>query len=344
MAWADLPEALQSVGLLRRSLERGRLGHAYLFSGESPDLLERVARELATTVNCTSPPSRSPAGLAVEACGSCSSCRRIRQGLHPDVHWLRAESKSRVIRVDQVRDLIHSIQLKPTESPLKVGILVAADRLHVNAANAFLKTLEEPPSRSLLILLTTEPDQLLETILSRCLRLVFPGNDAPDSPQKDWIYSLASSLRTEASNKSLLPRYTLLDRLLQHLTVVRAASETAVAERSPGSKHKDVEPSLREQWEEEAKAATEAEYRLRRRRSLQLLQWWLRDVWLCTTGQSKDLLALPDLAYETEVVAGRLSPHRALANIQLLEETQQLLESNVQEALVLEVAMLRLEL
>lgn len=145
MAWTDFPDARQSVGLLRRSLERGRLGHAYLFSGDTPEVLERIARELAATVNCTAPLEISATGLPLAACHRCSSCRRINEQIHPDIHWLRAESKMRVVRIEQVRELIHAIQLKPTEASYKVGIIVGADRLNPNAANAFLKTLEERP-------------------------------------------------------------------------------------------------------------------------------------------------------------------------------------------------------
>lgn len=342
MAWADFTDAPPSIALLQRSLERGRLGHAYLFSGDSPELLERVAGELAATVNCTRPPASAPSGIPTAACGTCSSCRRIREGLHPDVHWLRPESKSRILRVEQVRDLIGAVQLKPTEARFKVGVLVAADRLHANAANAFLKTLEEPPAGSLLILLSTEPDRLLETILSRCLRLTFPGEARPDPSHLDWLRRLAADLTLPS--KSLLQRYCILGRLLQHLAELRASAEEDVEARSPARHFRDADPALLEQWEEEAKASTEAEYRQRRGRALQFLQRWLRDIWITTLGHPPALLALPDFATESRSVASRLNPRQALANLQLLEETQTLLHSNVQEALALEVAMLKLEL
>lgn len=341
MAWTDFPDARQSIGLLRRSLERGRLGHAYLFSGDTPEVLERIARELAATVNCTAPTEVSETGLPLAACQHCSSCRRIAEQIHPDVHWLRAESKLRVVRIEQVRELIQSIQLKPTEAAYKVGIIVGADRLNPNAANAFLKTLEEPPSRSLLILLSTEPERLLETILSRCLRLVFPGVHTPPEDQTQWIRSFAADTRTPPA--SFLARYQLLDRLLRHLEAQKKAAESTVEARSPARQYKDIDPSLRDQWEEEAKAAVEAEYRLRRGQTLQLLQWWLRDVWLLTLGQPTSLLALPELAEDSEALARRLTDTRAAANLRLLEETQALLHTNVQEALALEVALLRLD-
>ncbi len=342
MAWADFPDVRQSVPLLRRSLERGRLGHAYLFSGESAPLLERVARELAMTVNCTTPSERSPTGSPVAACGTCSSCRRIREGLHPDVYWLRAESKSRIVRVEQVRDLLHAVQLKPTEAAFKVGVIVGADRLNPQAANAFLKTLEEPPRCSLLILLSTEPERLLETIVSRCLRLVFPSELSPTPAQLGWLRSLSAGMQTPP--KSLLHRYLLLDGLLQHLAAARAQAEETVATRTTTQESKDTDPKLREQWEEEAVAATEAEYRQQRGLTLQLLQNWLRDVWVATLHLPDPVFTLPELVTETQAIAARLDPDRAMANLQLLEETQSLLHTNVQEALALEVAMLRLDL
>lgn len=352
MAWSDFPNAGPSVDLLRRSLERGRLGHAYLLTGEDIGLLERLARELTQTVNCQGEgpslfggSSLPPQAAPTEACGKCSSCRRIREGLHPDVHWLRAESKSRIIRADQIRSLINAVQLKPTEARFKVGILVDADRLHLSAANAFLKTLEEPPPSSLLLLLTTEPGRLLETILSRCLRLHFAGESATTSAGKEamlpWLRSFAAVL--EQPPKSLLARYRLLDDLLQQLGQLREAAETDAEARSPAQRFTEADASLRDQWEEEAKAAAEASYRQRRSQTLRLLQWWFRDIWLVALGQAADRLAFPELQVQTAAVARRLDPDRAQANLQLLEETQTLLHTNVQEALALEVALLRLQ-
>lgn len=340
MSWDDYPDARHSVALLRRSLERGRVGHAYLFSGEDPELLEAVARELAATLNCTHAPGFSPAGLPVAACGRCSSCRRIHSGLHPDIHWLRAESKMRVIRVEQVRDLMHAVQLKPAEARRKVAILAGADCLNAQAANAFLKTLEEPPAGSLLILLSTEPGRLLETLLSRCLRLAFPSPSARCRQEAEWIQEFARHLQQPP--RSLLARYRLLAILLRRLADLRRAAEETVASRSPARQHEEVEAGLAEQWENEAKAAAEGEYRRRRGEAMQALQAWWRDVWMITLGQTPDLLELPDLEPATRAVAARLDPGRAEANLQLLEEAQSHLHTNVQEALALEVALLRL--
>lgn len=294
------------------------------------------------TVNCTGPEPTPGDRAPAEACGTCSSCRRVRSGLHPDVYWLRAESKLRILRVDQVRELIQAVQLKPTEARVKVGILDGADRLTPQAANAFLKTLEEPPARSLLILLSTEPDRLLETILSRCLRLTFPGQPAADESQLAWLHRLATALIQPS--RSLLARYRILDDLLRRLTEIREASEKAVETRSPLAGSKDIDPAQREQWETEAKAAVEAEYRRRRGELLQLAEGWFRDVWLCTLDQPADRLLHPPLEPATRSLASRLNPAQALDNLRCLEETQATLHTTVQEALALEVALLRLRL
>lgn len=343
VAWADFPDVRQSVDLLRRSLERGRLGHAYLFTGENPELLEGVARELSAAVNCTAAQETSvPGQLPTQACGSCPSCRRIREGLHPDVHWLRAESKMRIIRIEQVRELLNAVQLKANEARYKVAILFGADRLSSEAANAFLKTLEEPPPRSLFILVSTEPDRVLATILSRCLRLSFPAVDPPGEADLAWLKQFA--LELERPSRSLLGRYRLLGILLRRLAEVRERVETDIEARSPGRQYQDADSSLAEQWENEAKAAVEAEFRRQRGRTVRLLQEWLRDVWLMTQNQPAHLLAIPALERSTGIVAARLDPDRAVANLGLLESTQSLLHTNVQEALALEVALLRLSL
>jgi len=220
MAFKNLPMQTQGVELLQRSLARGRLGHAYLFTGDQLDELELLARTLAKTLNCHNP-IKVP-GVATDCCDECLSCRKIENETHADIHWTRPESKSRLITIDQTRELMREIQLKPTEAEHKVAVIVTADRLNTQAANAFLKTLEEPPQNSVLILLSTEPSRILETILSRCLRLNFSGEGARplDAAKSEWLGHFGSLAAGE--QKSLLGRYCLLDVLLQKLGEIRS--------------------------------------------------------------------------------------------------------------------------
>src|ERR1700742_4813534 len=100
MSFAEFPEQKQAVELLQRSLERGRLGHTYLFTGHQLTELEALARTLAKTLNCQQPIRRASDGPAVDCCDKCAVCRKIDGETHADVHWVRPESKSRVIIVD----------------------------------------------------------------------------------------------------------------------------------------------------------------------------------------------------------------------------------------------------
>lgn len=341
MAFKDYPQGRHGVELLQRSLERGRLAHGYLFGGTELDDLEALARQLAKTLNCQQPVQRAANGTALDCCDACPACRKIEDGNHPDVHWVRPESKSRLIGVEQMRDLMHQINLKPTEAVWKVAVVVAADRLNTGSANAFLKTLEEPPARSIIILTTTEPDRILETIESRCLRLNFGGDGTKrfGPAQMDWLERFAQLAARE--QKSLLARYHLLGSLLQELNVMRETVKETVSARSPLEKYADADKALREKWEDELNAAVEAEYRRQRNDWLGVLQWWLRDVWLLTLGAEKELLSFPQVLASQEVAA-RLTSTQSMDNLHVVERTQRLLHTNVQEALALEVGLLEL--
>jgi DNA polymerase III subunit delta' len=341
--FSDFPEQTRIVQVLQRSLERDRLAHAYLFSGRALEELEAMARTLAKTVNCLSPPRRAANGLPLDACERCDSCLRIDQYNHPDVSWIRPESKSRVVTIDVIRELMQTVNLKPTMAALKVGVIVAADRLNVQAANAFLKTLEEPPPRSLLILLTTEPQRMLETILSRCLRLSFADSGLKfDASNTAWLSSFTSM--AAASAGGLLARYRLLGLIMKKLAQQRQDIEKALNARSPLERYDDLESNMREKLEDELSAAIEAEYRRQRTDLIGVLHWWLRDVWLESLAAGRGMLSFPDLAAAAQAVARRISPAQARSNLEEMDRLQRQLHTNVQEALALEVGLLKLRM
>ncbi|MCH2602032.1 MAG: hypothetical protein MKZ76_03540, partial [Pedosphaera sp.] len=165
MPLADFHAQQDVVTLLQRSLERGRLGHAYLFTGHDLAELESVGLALAQTLNCAQPPQSAPDGTPMDSCGTCVSCQKIMSASHPDVMVVKPESKLRQIKIGQIvrrpssppRVLHDLVNNKPVEGGYKVALLVAADRLNEDAANSLLKTLEEPPARTVFVLLSTEP-------------------------------------------------------------------------------------------------------------------------------------------------------------------------------------------
>jgi len=335
--------ARNAAELLRRSLVRGRLGHAYLFSGDDIDVLEAAAIDLALLLACESPSERAENGAALAACRQCSHCRRIANRTHPDVNWVYPESKIRQITVDQTREIIRILNLRPSEAPRKLAVFSGADRLNPGAANAFLKTLEEPPAGSVILMLSTEPDRVLETILSRCLRLSFGAGTLrmPDTVRA-WVTGFAREVAV--AKPGLLPRYRLLGNLLEGLATTRASVEETLAAESPLERYPDASADQKEHWERELTAGIEAEYRRRRGEFLAGLQAWLRDVWLCASGQGGGALFLPEVAEISASVAARGHAEAARSNLDAWEQTQRLLHTNVQEALALEVGLLRLHL
>lgn len=344
MSFSSFPAQRPVVELLQKSLTRGRLAHAYLFSGSDLGEMQELARTLAKVLNCANPPARAPNGQSLECCDACSNCRRVDSGNHPDVQWVRPESKLRVVTIKQVRDLIQTIELKPTEADHKVAIIAGADRMNIQAANAFLKTLEEPPPRSILILLTCAIEQVLETILSRCLRLHFAGEPGArlDAASQTWIESFSTA--ASEPQKSLISRYKLLSLITGNLGQIREATEKQLEASSPLARYPDAEKDTRDRWEAELNAAIEAEYRRKRGELLLLLQWWLRDVWIAALQVADSDLAMPQLRAATSTVAKRISPREASENLQHLERLQRQLGTNVQESLALEVGLLKLRL
>lgn len=242
-----------------------------------------------------------------------------------------------------MRELMQTVNLKPTVADYKVAIIVAADRLNVQAANAFLKTLEEPPAKSVIILLTTEPQRILETILSRCLRLAFAGEASVVKSQNAAWLAQFSELAAK-SQRGLLSRYRLLGLIVQKLADQKVEIEKALTAASPLEHYEELETRMREKLEDELAAAIEAEYRRQRTELIGSLQWWFRDVWLQTLGQGQESLCLPELVAASQAVARRISTQDATENLQVIERLLRQFNSNVQEALALEVGLLKLKI
>src|SRR5947207_10201823 len=141
---------------------RGRLGQAYLFVGPDGVGKRLFARELAKALLCDRPPA------PLTACDHCPSCTQVEAGTHPDVFSVRTPEDKHDLPIDLMREFCARMALKPTRGGRKVGIVEDADDFNESSANSFLKTLEEPPPGSLLILLATSIDRQLPTILSRC--------------------------------------------------------------------------------------------------------------------------------------------------------------------------------
>jgi DNA polymerase-3 subunit delta' len=169
--WPPSLAGTPAVAVLERAISRKRLAHSLLLHGDELDTLVAVARAIADRLLNSGGPASRPGlpGPAGEGSGD---------GGHPDCFILRPEGKMRQISADATRDLIAKLQVTPAVAPFKVAILLEADRMNPIAANIFLKTLEEPPAHTVILMVTTRPYSLLPTIRSRCLHFKFAPSGA----------------------------------------------------------------------------------------------------------------------------------------------------------------------
>ncbi|MFN0205260.1 MAG: DNA polymerase III subunit delta' [Planctomycetota bacterium] len=162
------------------SLTSKRLAHAYLFVGPEAIGKWTFARALSKRIACGNPKLN-------DACGVCGKCIRVESNNHPDILWIDPLAEGlRGLNVELARErIIAAFRLTPSESPIRVVIVNDADRMEPGAQNALLKTLEEPPVRSLLILIAKDTTQILDTVLSRCFLLRF--SSVADSDFGQWL-------------------------------------------------------------------------------------------------------------------------------------------------------------
>ncbi|MGZ4199970.1 MAG: DNA polymerase III subunit [Thermoleophilia bacterium] len=163
--FADIPGQARAKAYVAGALERGA-GHAYLLAGPEGLGKRRFARELGAALVA-----------ACGGCGHCDECERLARGVHPDLTVIEREGE--FIRIGQIAELIADLALKPFSATHRVWVIVEPERMNVEAANTFLKSLEEPPAQVHFILVSDEPERLLPTIVSRCQVVEFqPVADA----------------------------------------------------------------------------------------------------------------------------------------------------------------------
>jgi len=156
----------QPIEILQNSIKTKNLAHAYLFFGQGIVGKRTTALEFAKTINCLNPNNQ-------DNCGECLSCQKIEKQIHPDVFFIEpiktsATAREGYIRIDDIRELQKKIAYLPFEGKHKIVIVDQAEQINLQAANAFLKSLEEPPKSTIFILMASNIYRLLPTILSRC--------------------------------------------------------------------------------------------------------------------------------------------------------------------------------
>jgi len=232
MALIDVIGQEKAVNILLRTLQRDRIPSSYLFTGESGIGKKFTAVNLAKALNCLKHVTSNElqvtsktqiqnselnssfvtrhSSLIFDCCDECSSCKKIDAGVHPDFVFIEPESGQ--IRIEEIRAIDDTLSLKPFEGRWKIVIVDEAHMMNSYAANAFLKTLEEPPNESLIILISSNPDRLPDTIRSRCSRLNFTplNNEACEKvirkvrSQQSEVKSQKTTAKKPGTDDSLL--------------------------------------------------------------------------------------------------------------------------------------------
>lgn len=289
-------------------MAENRLAHALLIHGQNISIVERFAVQLSARL------------LGVQARGDELEEKLFR---HPDVFTLRPSKKSRIISVDDTREAIRNIQMSPQAGERKVAIVFEVDRFNTSAANAFLKTLEEPPLNTTIMLLTTRPHSLLATIRSRCqlFRLPTAAHSFDDPRVEAWLASymkwLDDLLTGGPGGKQSIPHfivgaYGLVERFSS--VIADLGKETWKAQ----SKH------LPEDMKDDERIALES------RISISIRQEFLAAMEIAT-----EALARKKLFDDTTV------PQKLIETVDALENATNLLRLNMKTEAVLESFLLR---
>lgn len=330
--------AEKAFQLIESAHQRGRLAHAFLITGAPGSGKSELAARVVTLVN---PPKESG---GVNLFGEVEEVSQpTLEELEGDlVRVISPQSKSRRIRVNEMRELEKSFYVSSAPGKWKVGVILHADRMNEQAENAFLKTLEEPPENSLLLLLSDAPELLLPTILSRCVQMSLvprSGGKELSEYQKDLLGSLSVMAKQGVGDVgtalTLRSRFSgLLTRKREEISKI---NDLALKEEVKRYRNTTDGEWLKKR-EEYYKARTESEYLSERDRLMEVLVDWMGDVIRQKSGV--DRLDFPSEKAVTEKMALSCDLGDLLKRMDALETLRADLQTNVSEQLALEVAFL----
>ena len=316
MAFRDVVGHQRPLQILRKEIETGRVYHAYLFTGMEGIGKRLVAVNMAKALNCSDEVG--------DACDHCSSCQRMDKGIHPDL--IQITPAGEAIKIGQIRELQQAIAFKPYEARWRMIIVDGAERMTREAANAFLKTLEEPPPWTTIILVATAGEGLPPTVLSRCQRIPF------NPLSHEEVHKVLVDHLTAEEIHTLIPlaggspgRAISMDA--EEVAKARDAVSSVL---SPSLKHRlDVAQEL-------------AHQEGRGRMFLEILGGWLRDLIVYRETGEEGLLLNRDLADEVKRVAPQGKTEGLLRHFWFLLQVQQGIEAHGNLQLSLESAVLEI--
>jgi DNA polymerase-3 subunit delta' len=329
MSFAKLVGNQRNKEILQRLLKNGRVNSTLIFAGPDGVGKRQFALSFAKAVNC----QKAPAGAYVsDGCGECSACRRIDAGGYGDVTVIRPDGQ--FIKIAQTREMAEEVYFRPREGRQRFFILDEADRLREEAANSLLKTLEEPPVTSTIILLTARPDALLLTIRSRAQRLNFNALSVGEMEKY-----LAENYPRPAADTALLARITegrIGQATAFDLSVYRQERRTLIELLellvSGDNRHRLLKAAdylgkkEREDFEKE----------------LALLSSLLRDLFMLAAGRGVDSVINIDAVDRLAPLAQKIGLRRLMSWVEKFDQLRARLRININRQIATEAALLAL--
>lgn len=318
MPFSDIIGHKKQLESLARALENDRLHHAYLFLGPEGVGKRTVALSLAMAIQC-----REKAG---DFCGCCDGCVRVRNGNHPDVRVVEPLPEKKEIAIQQVRELERQLNYRSFTGGRKIAVVDPASLMNYAAQNALLKTLEEPPKDSLLILISTSVGGLLATLVSRCLRLSFaplPTQEVASflETRKGWSREKAELLAAMSMGSLGRAAAPEMEELMQR----RASWAEGMS---------SLTPTDSAGW-----MALAEEIASEREEALKFLEWvegWYRDILICLVTGSSRGISNPDLEQSVRRQADRNNRERILFLLSQVGATASGIRRNVNRRMALE--------
>lgn len=331
--FADIVGHEQIIGHLQNAISMKKVSHAYILDGEDGMGKNLIASAFAQALQCTHDAQGDAGDNTVEPCGVCNACRQAESYNHPDIIRVTHE-KPNTISVGDIRSLCGDIQIRPYSGAYKIYIVDEAEKMNVQAQNALLKTIEEPPSYGVIILLTNNSEAFLPTILSRCVTLKL--KPLTDMQVKRFLMEKRQIPSYQAEICSAFARGNL-----------GKACKLAVSESFSQIKDQALYlvKNVRnlEIYELIDNVKGIAEYKLEIQDYLDLMMVWYRDVLLFKATRQADALVFSAEVHDISFCASTVS-YEGLENIlAALEKAKVRLAANVNFDLTLELLFLTIK-
>lgn len=325
MSFHDIYGHERQITILKKTLAQKRVGHAYLFSGINAIGKRTLAGEFAKSLNC------EKSDILQDACGQCSSCLKIQHANHADFLFVKAEGQ--FIRIDAIREIQERMKFRPLEGKWRTIIIDEADKMNDHAANALLKTLEEPSASNILILISSRPYSLPATIISRCRHMRFNS------------LTLIAVTRYLIEQKGMDEQKSVLLAGLSGGSVGRALEldEEDISTFRAGI----MQLLMKARKDDPISLLNLASYfgqdKNQIKQGLDIISSSFRDALVFKeTGRSDDLLINSDKASFIEILAKNLTGNQILQNISLTLKAWETIEQNVNKTLTLETMAFKL--